>query len=83
MPCFGEESPGSETGSSDASSKSETVGEVPSTFKTARKLPILKKPMLDSSDVNNYRLNQLHDSNQSGFKSAHSTETALLAVTEQ
>ncbi|KAL6465781.1 hypothetical protein MHYP_G00259140, partial [Metynnis hypsauchen] len=64
-------------------SKSLASSEVPSTFKTARVLPILQKPMLDSSDVNSYRPNQLQDPNQSGFNPAHSTETALIAVTEK
>ncbi|KAK1799151.1 hypothetical protein P4O66_007405, partial [Electrophorus voltai] len=56
-------------------------GYVPTAFKTARVVPILKKAMLDSSIITNYRLNQLHD--QSGYKPARSTETALIAVTEK
>ncbi|KAK3555551.1 hypothetical protein QTP86_021777, partial [Hemibagrus guttatus] len=60
-----------------------TSGHVPTTFKKARIIPILKKPALDPSDISNYRPNNLHDPNQSGFKAAHSTETALLAVTEK
>ncbi|KAK3558190.1 hypothetical protein QTP86_013016 [Hemibagrus guttatus] len=60
-----------------------TSGHVPTAFKKARVIPILKKPALDPSDISNYRPNNLHDPNQSGFKAAHSTETALLAVTEK
>ncbi|KAK3544160.1 hypothetical protein QTP86_003938 [Hemibagrus guttatus] len=58
-------------------------GHIPTAFKKARVIPILKKPALDPSDISNYRPNNLHDPNQSGFKAAHSTETALLAVTEK
>ncbi|KAK3546669.1 hypothetical protein QTP70_031403, partial [Hemibagrus guttatus] len=60
-----------------------TSGHVPTAFKKARVIPILKKPALDPSDISNYRPNNLHDPNQSGFKAAHFTETALLAVTEK
>ncbi|KAK3541925.1 hypothetical protein QTP86_008184 [Hemibagrus guttatus] len=51
-----------------------TSGHVPTVFKKARVIPILKKPALDLSDISNYRPNNLHDPNQSGFKAAHSTE---------
>ncbi|KAK3545760.1 hypothetical protein QTP70_011835 [Hemibagrus guttatus] len=60
-----------------------TSGHVPTFFKKARVIPILKKPTLNPSDISIYRLNNLHDPNQSGFKASHSTETALLAATEK
>ncbi|KAK1791179.1 hypothetical protein P4O66_013142, partial [Electrophorus voltai] len=52
-------------------------GYVPTAFKTARVVPILKKATFDSSN------NQLHDPNQSDYKLAHSTEMAFIAVTEK
>ncbi|KAK1788597.1 hypothetical protein P4O66_002675 [Electrophorus voltai] len=55
-------------------------GYVPTAFKTARVVPILKKATLDSSNITNYRPNQLHDPNQSGYKPAHSTETAFIVA---
>ncbi|KAK1785270.1 hypothetical protein P4O66_018659, partial [Electrophorus voltai] len=58
-------------------------GYVPTALKTARVVPILKKATLDSSSVTNYRPNQLHDPNQSGYKPAHSTATVLIVVTEK
>ncbi|KAK3563662.1 hypothetical protein QTP86_033500, partial [Hemibagrus guttatus] len=60
-----------------------TSGHVPTAFKKARVIPILKKPALDPSDISNYRPNNLHDPNQFGFKATHSTKTALLAVAEK
>ncbi len=76
-------------------------------FKQARVTPLLKKPTLNTSLLENYRpvsllpfvaktferivFNQLSlflsqynklDAKQSGFRSSHSTETALLSVTE-
>ncbi|KAF4088833.1 hypothetical protein AMELA_G00059270, partial [Ameiurus melas] len=84
-----------------------STGTYPTSFKQARVTPLLKKPSLNPSIVDNYRpvsllpflsktleravFNQLHnfltqnnllDTKQSGFKSNHSTETALLSVTE-
>ncbi len=76
-------------------------------FKQARVSPLLKKPSLNPTLLENYRpvsllpfiaktiervvfnklslflaQNNLLDNNQSGFRSGHSTETALLSVTE-
>ncbi|XDV31017.1 hypothetical protein PO909_033794 [Leuciscus waleckii] len=83
------------------------TGTFPTAFKQARVTPLLKKPTLNTSFVDNYRpisllpfiaktleravfnqltsflsLNNQLDVNQSGFKKGHSTETALLSVTE-
>ncbi len=79
----------------------------PSAFRQARIIPLLKKPTLKPSLLENYRpvsllpfiaktleqavfiqvsaflsQNNLLDSNQSGFRSGHSTETAYLSVVE-
>ena len=84
-----------------------TSGTFPTTLKQARVTPLLKKPSLPPTQVENYRpvsfllflsktieravfkqvtdylsLNNLLYPNQPGFKSGHSTKTALLAVTE-
>ncbi|KAI4880560.1 hypothetical protein NFI96_024743, partial [Prochilodus magdalenae] len=56
-------------------------GHVSQAFQTARVVSILKT-LVDTSDISGYRSNQLRDINQCGFKPAHSTETALIAVTE-
>ncbi len=83
------------------------TGIFPTAFKQARVTPLLKKPTLNTSLLENYRpvsllpfvaktlervvFNQLSlflsqynklDDKQSGFRSGHSTETALLSVTE-
>ncbi len=83
------------------------TGVFPSAFRQARITPLLKKPTLNPSLLENYRpvsllpfiaktleravfnqvsafltQNNLLDSNQSGFRSGHSTETALLSVIE-
>ncbi len=81
------------------------TGSVPTAFKVATVTPILKKPSLDSSVLNNFcpisvlpfiskilekivfdqlqsflSCNGISEMFQSGFKSVHSTETALLRV---
>ncbi len=83
------------------------TGIFPTAFKQARVTPLLKKPTLNTSLLENYRpvsllpfiaktlervvFNQVSlflsqnnklDTKQSGFRSGHSTETALLSVTE-
>ncbi len=83
------------------------TGIFPTAFKQARVTPLLKKPTLNTSLLENYRpvsllpfiaktlervvFNQVSlflsqnnklDAKQSGFRSGHSTETALLLVTE-
>ncbi len=83
------------------------TGIFPTAFKQARVTPLLKKPTLNTSLMENYRpisllpfiaktlervfFNQVSlfilqnnklDANQSCFRSGHSTETALLSVTE-
>uniref|UniRef100_A0A672ZLQ3 Reverse transcriptase domain-containing protein n=1 Tax=Sphaeramia orbicularis TaxID=375764 RepID=A0A672ZLQ3_9TELE len=84
-----------------------TSGTFPTVFKQAQVTPLLRKPSLTPTQVENYRpvsllpylsktieravfkqvteflsQNNLLDINQSGFKIGHSTETALLSVTE-
>ncbi len=79
----------------------------PTAFKQARVTPLLKKPTLNTSLIENYKpvsllpfiaktlervvfiqvslflsQNNKLDAKQSGFRSGHSTETALLSVTE-
>ncbi len=83
------------------------TGIFPTAFKQAQVTPLLKKPTLNTSLLENYRpisllpfiaktlervvFNQVSlflsqnnklDTKQSGFRSGHSTETALLSVTE-
>ncbi len=83
------------------------TGNFTTAFKQARITPLLKKPTLNTSLIENYRpvsllpfiaktlervvFNQISwflsqndklDAKQSGFRSGHSTETALLSVTE-
>ncbi len=83
------------------------TGIFPTAFKQARVTPLLKKPTLNTSLIENYRpvsllpfiaktlkravFNQVSlslsqnnklDAKQLGFRSGHSTETALLSVTE-
>ncbi len=83
------------------------TGIFPTAFRQARVTPLLKKPTLNTSLLENYRpvsllpfiaktlervvFNQVSlflsqnnklDAKQSGFRSGHSTETALLSVTE-
>ena len=82
-------------------------GIIPAPFKTATVKPLLKKPALESADIQNYRPvsllsflsktleravynqlssylseNDLLDPHQSGFRTGHLTEMALLTVSE-
>ncbi|KAJ8401198.1 hypothetical protein AAFF_G00387800 [Aldrovandia affinis] len=56
-------------------------GSVPSSSNALR-LSSSSKTSLNPAVISNYRPNDLLDPNQSGFRAGHSTETALLAVTE-
>ncbi len=72
------------------------TGIFPTAFKQARVTPLLKKPTLNTSLIENYRPVSLLpfiaktlkrvvfnlDAKKSGFRSGHSTETVLLSVAE-